>query len=280
MESPAALMKRNAFRPWNVLLSNPEENGWPLMTFSASHGFGMACEKRLHFGRIGLARFGVGLRREQLLVKGLGGADRKYRQVDHRGSPQFAVGQGKLQPQAAHRVRLVGRIGLSAPQGEAADHGHAPRSKDGRFRETDAVPIALEEPGNAHPLGMVATEAGVDSIDLLETVGEPRGRQLIRSEPPAEIGERRRDRRKGDADQCESCQCAGLAEARRRRPSRVHGNRSPFSPPIGSTDRAACHTTDRTTPPSPAAAGVHGLCGRPKDRGATAGLISPARPCP
>ena len=36
----------------------------------------------------------------------------------------------------------------------------------------------------------------------------------MRSEPPAEIGERSRDRRKSDADQCKSCQCADRAEAR------------------------------------------------------------------
>src|SRR5882672_6887588 len=60
---------------------------------------------------------------------------------------------------------------------------------------------------------MIATEAGVDSIDVLESIGEPRRRQIIRSKPPAEIGERSDDRRKGDADQCESCQRAGLAEA-------------------------------------------------------------------
>ena len=35
MESPAALIKRNAFRLWNVLLPNPDETGWPLMTVSA-----------------------------------------------------------------------------------------------------------------------------------------------------------------------------------------------------------------------------------------------------
>src|SRR5207302_4281244 len=63
---------------------------------------------------------------------------------------------------------------------------------------------------------MIATETGVDSIDLLEAVGEPRGGQLVRREPPAEIGKRSRDRRKGDADQRESCQRAGHAEARRR----------------------------------------------------------------
>src|SRR5437867_13380935 len=60
---------------------------------------------------------------------------------------------------------------------------------------------------------MIATEAGVDSIDVLESIGEPRGRQIIRSKPPAEIGERSDDRRKCDANQCESCQRAGLAEA-------------------------------------------------------------------
>src|SRR5207244_374037 len=86
------------------------------------------------------------------------------------------------------------------PQGEAADHGHAPRSKDDRFREPDACPIAFEEPGNAHPLGMIATEAGVDSIDALESVAEPRGGQLLRSEPPAERGKRSYDRRKRDPD--------------------------------------------------------------------------------
>ena len=116
--------------------------------------------------------------------------------------------------QAAHCIRRVGRIGLPASERKAAEHGHAPRLKDDRFRETDAIPVAFKEPGNAHPPGMVATEAGVDSIDFLETVGESRGRQIIRTEPSAEIGERSCDRRKGDADQCESCQRADLAEVR------------------------------------------------------------------
>ncbi len=149
----------------------------------------MAGEKRLHFGWIRLARTGVRLRRDQPLVKSLGGADRKHRQVDHRGPPQFAVGQGKLKRQAAHSIRRVDHIRLSARQGEAANHGHAPRLEDERFRETDAIPIAFKEPGNAHPLGMIATEAGVGPIGVLESVGEPRGRQIIRSEPPAKIGD-------------------------------------------------------------------------------------------
>jgi hypothetical protein len=51
--------------------------------------------------------------------------------------------------------------------------------KDDRFRQTDAISVALKEPGNAHPLGMVATESGVDAIDFLETVGESRGCQIL-----------------------------------------------------------------------------------------------------
>src|SRR5262245_56666347 len=61
---------------------------------------------------------------------------------------------------------------------------------------------------------MIAAKAGVDSVDLLETVGEPRRRQFIWSEPSAEIGECSRDRRKSGTDQRESCQRARLAEGR------------------------------------------------------------------
>src|SRR5258707_4461106 len=104
----------------------------------------MAVEKRLHSGWIRLARIGVRLQRDQVLVKGLGGTEWKHRQVDHRGSPHLAVGQGKLKPQAAHGIRPVGNIRLSAGQGEAADHGYVHWSKDNRFRETDAVAIAFE----------------------------------------------------------------------------------------------------------------------------------------
>jgi hypothetical protein len=105
-------------------------------------------------------------------------------------------------------------MGLPARQGKAANHGHAPRSEDERCRETDALPIAFKQSGNAHPLGMIAPESGVDSIDLLESVGEPGGRQIIRSEPPPQIGKRPSDRRESDADQREPRQPAGRAEAR------------------------------------------------------------------
>src|SRR5438552_4962725 len=116
----------------------------------------MACEKCLQIGWIRLARIGVGLRRDHLLVKSLGSSEWKHGQVNHRGSPELAVGQGELKPQAAHRIRRVGRIRLAAPQRKAAEHRYAPRSKDNRFREAAAIPIAFEEPGNAQSPGMVA----------------------------------------------------------------------------------------------------------------------------
>jgi len=160
--------------------------------------------KALKGSRLRLLIWGVLAAFLVVVVKSLGGTDRNHRQVDHRGSPQLAVGQGKLKRQAAHGIRHVGNIRLSARQGEAANHGHAPRLEDERFRETDAIPIAFKEPGNAQPLGMIATEAGVGPIDVLESVGEPRGCQIMGSEPPAKIGERCDDRRENDADQCQS----------------------------------------------------------------------------
>src|SRR4029077_3340269 len=99
-------------------------------------------------------------------------------------------------------------------QRETADHRHAPYSEHERLREADAIAVAFEESRNAHPLGMIAPEAGVNPTGLLETIGEPCGRQRIRSEPPAEIAEDAYHRRKSDADQCESCERAGPAEGR------------------------------------------------------------------
>ena len=60
---------------------------------------------------------------------------------------------------------------------------------------------------------MIAAEARVNPIDVLENVGEPGGGQIVRSQPAAEIGERSGDHRKCDADHCESCQRAGFAKA-------------------------------------------------------------------
>src|SRR5271155_1405928 len=132
----------------------------------------MACKKRFHLVWIRLARFGIGFRCNHLVVKSFRAAKWKHGKVDHRSSPKFAIWQGELKPQAAHSIRRVGRIGLATPQREAADHGHAPLSKDECLRETDAIPIAFKEPGYAHSLGMIAPKTRVRSIDFLKTIDE------------------------------------------------------------------------------------------------------------
>src|SRR5215510_16231181 len=132
----------------------------------------MAGEKRLHLGRVGLARAGVRPEREELLVKSFGRAKREHRQMDHRGSPQLAVRQGELEPQAAHGGCCVGRVGLAAPQREAAENRHTAWLEDSRFREPNAVAVALEETGDANALGVIATETEVDTVDLLEPIDE------------------------------------------------------------------------------------------------------------
>ena len=177
------------------------------------HRFRMVGGKRLHFGGVGLAAVGVRLGGEELLVEGFGGAEREHWQMDHRGPPQFVVGQGELEPQAPHGVHGVGRVGLAAAQRETTEHRHAAWLEDRCFREPDAVPVALEETRNTDALGVVAAETGVNAADLLERIGEPRGRQRIRSEPTAEVGEAAGDRRQDGADQSQSCPCAGGAEA-------------------------------------------------------------------
>ncbi len=194
----------------------------------------MAREKRGLPGRIRLARLGVGLGCDQLLIKRLGRADRKYWQVHHRRSPEFSVGQRKLKPQTPHGIRLVVNVGLPAAEREAADHGHFSGLKHKGFRETDAFPIAFKEPGDTQALGMVATKTGVDAVDFLETVDEPRGRQFLRRQPTAEIGIKRRDRGQGDANKCESCHRTGCNAGRpgfRWRLRGIHDTCSPACQP-------------------------------------------------
>jgi hypothetical protein len=65
---------------------------------------------------------------------------------------------------------------LPAVKGKASEDRHAPRFEDGGLGETDPVAIALEEPGNADPLRMIASEPGMDAVNLLELVAEPGGR--------------------------------------------------------------------------------------------------------
>jgi hypothetical protein len=47
---------------------------------------------------------------------------------------------------------------------------------------------------------MIAAESGMNSVDLLEPVGEACGGQLIRAEPAAQVGEGCRDYRESDSN--------------------------------------------------------------------------------
>jgi hypothetical protein len=88
-----------------------------------------------------------------------------------------------------------GAYGWPPPQREAPENRHTAWLEDSRFREPSAVAVAVEETGDANPLGVIATEPGVDTVDLLEPIDEARGGQRVRSKPSAEIGERSNDRR-------------------------------------------------------------------------------------
>ena len=83
---------------------------------------------------------------------------------------------------------------MPAIEGKTSNYLHAPRFKDGGLGKPDAVAIALEEPGNSKPFRVIASEPGMDAVDLLESVGEPTGRQLVGAEPSAEVGERSSNR--------------------------------------------------------------------------------------
>src|SRR5258708_33122354 len=167
--------------------------------------FRMALFECLHLSGIGFSGRGVRLECEQALEKDLRCADREQREVDHRSSPQFAVARRELKPKTTPSVRPVGLVRLPAIKGKASNYWHAPRFKDGGLGEPDAVSIAPEGSGNSKPLRLIPSEPEMEAVDLLESVGEPTGRQLVGAEPSAEVGERSSNRREGDADQGQSC---------------------------------------------------------------------------
>src|SRR5262249_1307181 len=124
---------------------------------------------------------------EHALVEDLRCTDREQREVDHCGSPQFAVECRELKPKTAPRVRPVGLVRLRAIKGKASDYRHAPRFKDGGLGETDPVAIALEESGNSESLRMIASEPGMDAANLLEPVDELGGCWRVGAELRADL---------------------------------------------------------------------------------------------
>jgi len=84
---------------------------------------------------------------------------------------------------------LSGLVRLPAIKGKPSITGTRPGSKDGGLGEPDAVAIALEGSGTPRPLRVISVGTGMEAVDLLESVGEPTGRQLVGAEPSAEVGE-------------------------------------------------------------------------------------------
>ena len=131
----------------------------------------------------------VGLRCNHSVEKGLRCVDRKYGKIDHRRPPFFAIGQRKLKSQAADGVRCVGLKRIAAGQREAADDGDAAHLENSGLREARSLAVALEKSADAQSLGMIEAEPGMDSVDSLKFVGEPRRRQFVWREPAAQIQE-------------------------------------------------------------------------------------------
>jgi hypothetical protein len=107
-------------------------------------------------------RVGVGLRSNQALVKGLRGVERKYRTIDHRRPPLFAIAQPKQKPQATDRIGSIASIRIATADREVADDRHTACPEQKGLREARSTAIAIEETSDAHAFRMIATETGVD----------------------------------------------------------------------------------------------------------------------
>ena len=119
-------------------------------------------------------RVWVGLRSNQIVVKSPRGVEQEYRTIDHRRPPFFDIAQPKLKSQATDRVGSVGNIGIAAAERKAADDRHASGLEHNSLRKARSLAVAIEKTCDAHAFGMIATETGMESVDFLKTVDEPR----------------------------------------------------------------------------------------------------------
>jgi hypothetical protein len=114
--------------------------------------------------------------------------------------PLLRIARLEAERHTAHRLRAVGHIGLAAGQRKTADDGYAAGLEDDGLGKARALAVALEVTRDADALGVIAAEAGIDAVDLLERVDQPRLRQAVRREPASDIGKASRDGRNGRAD--------------------------------------------------------------------------------
>ena len=91
---------------------------------------------------------------------------------------------------------------------------HTASSEDCVLREARSLTIALEETAEAHALGMIAMETGMDSVDPLKCVGGPRRRQCVWSEPTAQIEKNSHNAQKNNANAAQPYQSAAAGQRR------------------------------------------------------------------
>ena len=84
----------------------------------------------------------------------------------------WPAGGRKLRAIAQHGRRPVGDMGIAAGEREATDDGHAAGREHVGLGETHALAIAVEAACDADPLGVVAPEARMDAVHLLEPVDQ------------------------------------------------------------------------------------------------------------
>ena len=106
---------------------------------------------------------------------------------DDRSCPDFELHQQKLLDDldAERRSFLksaflaggggsVGNIGIAAAERKAADDRRASGLEHNGLRKARSLAVAIEKTCDAHAFGMIATETGMESVDFLKTVDEPR----------------------------------------------------------------------------------------------------------
>ena len=156
-------------------------------------GFRVLTQKRPHGRGIHFPSLRIGRSHHQKIVEILRIIHHENRQVDHRSAPLFAFSQFEKNRQAAHGLRRVRGVRLSARQRKTPQDWHAPSAENLRFGQRLTRTIALEIASDANPLGVIPPKSRMLSVQVLKRVYHRCGSECVRCEPATRIQKQARN---------------------------------------------------------------------------------------
>ncbi|MNZ94193.1 hypothetical protein D3C78_1132940 [compost metagenome] len=159
-----------------------------LHPFQEGRGFRVRGEKCRCGGRIRFASRGIGGLHLLQLKEGFRRPHREHRHAVHARAPLLAVGLGETQRQAADRHTAVRGVGVTTGQRKTPNHRRPCRAEDLRSGILTRLSGVFEVTDHAHPFGVIASKAWVNTVVGLQHIDQRLGGQTLWVQCAIDVG--------------------------------------------------------------------------------------------